>query len=213
MLFKKTRIIKKEIQDYLDKTLETVLVFYQGSNDYFSQDYEALIQHVKKIKELERELDDLRRDIEFKLYSYMLLPDSRGDIMELLERLDDIANQSSRALLSIELERPPIPSDFFNAFNKILDLSRDAADQLIAAFTAYFTNSRQLKTHTQKVKFYEREIDQYEERLKREIFANMEFDLAQKIQLRDFVDLLASISDCAEDISERLIISSLKRAI
>ncbi len=62
--------------------------------------------------------------------------------------------------------------------------------------------------------FYEHEADILEEKVNRIIFAgNHCTELAEKLQLKDFVNEIASISDEAENIGEKLTIFAIKREI
>lgn len=42
----------------------------------------------KQIKQIEHDADNLRRDIEAKLYTQNLIPDLRADVLNLVENLD-----------------------------------------------------------------------------------------------------------------------------
>jgi hypothetical protein len=63
-----------------------------------------------------------------------------------------------------------------------------------------------------KVDFYESEADRAGLRLKKQIFQS-DMDLARKHHLRYFADALESLSDIAEEVSERLSIASIKRSL
>ena len=47
-------------------------------------------------------------------------------------------------------------------------------------------------------------------KLKNAIFNNNDIDLAVKIHLRYFVEIIDEVSNLAEDVADRLIISSIK---
>ena len=53
-----------------------------------------------------------------------------------------------------------------------------------------------------------------EEDLKRQVFSSVELDwLSHEIHLRYFIEKLDEISDGAESVSQRLILSTMKRSI
>ena len=66
----------------------------------------------------------------------------------------------------------------------------------------------------QEVKFYESEIDRYEESIKRKIFTGETVnELASKLQLKSFVEEAADISDFAETVCDSLAIALVKRSM
>ncbi len=80
------------------------------------------------------------------------------------------------------------------------------------ATRAFFRNDSRLRDCMNKVDFYESEADRAGLRLKKQIFlSNM--DLARKHHLRYFADALESLSDIAQEVSEKLAIASIKRAL
>ena len=64
--------------------------------------------------------------------------------------------------------------------------------------------------HT-KVEFYEKEADHAGLRLKKMIYES-DMDLSRKHHLRYFADALESLSDIAEEVSDHLLIASIKRS-
>jgi uncharacterized protein Yka (UPF0111/DUF47 family) len=69
-----------------------------------------------------------------------------------------------------------------------------------------------VEDYIHKVHFYEHEADQLEEQAKKAIFESTEIErLSEKLQLRNFVELIASLSDEAEDVAERLSVYAIKR--
>ena len=72
----------------------------------FASDDEAFQRRLKKVAEGEHQADDLRRSTEAILYTYALIPESRGDVLGLLETLDDVIDRARTPMLkSIETDR------------------------------------------------------------------------------------------------------------
>jgi hypothetical protein len=67
-----------------------------------------------------------------------------------------------------------------------------------------------VKNYLHKVYFHEKEADKISDRLKRRIFSS-DLDLSRKIHLRYFALHVETISDHAEDVADRLGISTIKR--
>ncbi len=214
MLLRKTKALEKDTDRLLNKILKIGLVFNEAISDYFNKNTESFAHHVKASNDLETEIDQIRKDIERNLYSEMLIPESRGDVLGLLEALDDVADCVEKVILEFDIEKPEVPDFIIPDMLKVAELSRKAIEELIHAVSAFFTNLEQTGTFIQEVKFYENEIDRLEKGMKRKVFNNNGIkDLAVKLQLRYFIEQMADISDFAEDVCERLAISVIKRCI
>ena len=98
-LFGKTRFLVGLIDEFLDKISEGVIVVEIGIKAYLttSEGPEICQEKLNQIIEIKRSCSELRRTIVTMLYTEMLLPDARGDVLRLLgslfELLDDWANQ------------------------------------------------------------------------------------------------------------------------
>jgi uncharacterized protein Yka (UPF0111/DUF47 family) len=69
-----------------------------------------------------------------------------------------------------------------------------------------------MRDYAQKVYFLEHESDTCSRKMIEEIFA-APHSLAEKIQLRQFIDGIADIADEAEDFIDQLLIFAIKRDI
>ena len=85
-----------------------------------------------------------------------------------------------------------------------------AVDELALSCRAFFRNPHAVPSHNVKITLYEKEADKISNGLKKQIFS-AEFALAEKIQLREFVDRIDAIADQAEDVADRLTIYAIKR--
>lgn len=91
-LFHQTKFLTAQIDDYLDTLSEGMIVFSCAVADYVHGEDQRFQERVKSEGALEHKCDDLRRMIERHLYSHSLIPESRGDVLGLLENLDDVIN-------------------------------------------------------------------------------------------------------------------------
>jgi len=214
MFLRKAKALEKDTDKMLKNILKMGMVLNEAAINYFSSDNSGFQHYVKESDALESEVDKIRKDIELSLYSDMLIPESRGDVLGLLEALDDVADCVEKVILEFDIERPVFPEPLDSEMLKIADLSFKCIEKLVLAVTAFFTNVEETGTYIQQVKFYESEIDRLEENFKRRVFdGDLIGDLAVRLQLRYFIEEVADISDYAEDVCERLTISSVKRSI
>jgi hypothetical protein len=214
MFLKKTKALEKDTDKLLKNILKIGMVLNEAARKYFSSDNEGFKHYVEESDALESEIDKIRKDIELSLYSDMLIPESRGDVLGLLESLDDVADCVEKVILEFDIERPVFPPPLDSDMLEVADLSCKCIEKLVLAVTAFFTNVEETGTYIQEVKFFESAIDRLEESFKRKVFSGgIVDDLAIKLQLRYFIEEVADISDYAEDVCERLTISTIKRSI
>ncbi len=207
----RTRRLQNEIDEYLDCLSDAALAFGQAAKMYLSDGVSnGFSSKLKQVAELESRGDELRRAVETEMYVQTLLPESRADVLELMERLDQILNLLEEALWYFDIEKPDIPDEFDDQFVSLIDSSVSAVEALGLAARAYFRDAASIKDHLHKVRFYEKDGDETLTKLKRAIFAQ-DFELARKIHLRLFAEGIAEVSDMAEDVADRLVIFSIKR--
>ena len=114
-LFRRTLALEGEIDKFLDLMSEGGILFKYAIQIYIehgsSKQFEEKLQQVNKI---ESTADNLRRSIERQLYSQTLIPDARGDVLGLLENLDNITNLIEGTLWAFSIENPIIPILFIS---------------------------------------------------------------------------------------------------
>ena len=80
-LFRRTKALENEIDEFLDKLSESALVFRQAIELYLTDGPGAgFDEKLRQVNELESRADQLRRGIETQLYAQTLIPESRGDV-------------------------------------------------------------------------------------------------------------------------------------
>ena len=212
LLFRRTRALEAQIDQLLDAISEGCLVFEQGIADYLRPDLEQFEKRLVAIADYEHKADALRREIETRLYRESLIPDHRGDVLGLLENIDNVIDEAKKTLAQFAVERPEIPSDLAPDYLELARAGTQAAQHLVSAVRAFFRDLTVVPDHIHKVYFYEKEADRLADRLKRRIFS-MDVELARKIHLRYFCLHVENISDRAEEVADRLSIYTIKRTI
>jgi uncharacterized protein Yka (UPF0111/DUF47 family) len=103
--FRRAKALETEIDAFLDKLSESGLLFKRAVQIYLNEgasaDFDEKLQAVNR---LESEADKLRRSIETQLYAQTLIPESRGDVLGLLENLDSVLNLHEGALWGFSIE-------------------------------------------------------------------------------------------------------------
>jgi len=211
-LFSRTKLLESKIEEYLQHTSEAGLLFREAIRNYLEGKIEEFERRRRQVDELENRADGLRRAIERQLYVETLIPESRGDVLGILEQTDEVINCTKTALMQFSVELPDIPDEFRPDYLELADFGTRSVQDLVLGIRAFFTSVQTVPDCVHKVSFWEKEADKVAERLKRRIFET-ELDLSRKIHLSDFVAYIDSLADQAEDVSERLSISTIKRSV
>ncbi len=212
MLFNKSKSLEAKIDEFLDAINNGMLVFHLGLQDYLDKNEKDFAKRIIQIDKYENEADVKRREIENQLYSHSLVPEHRGDVLGLLESLDNVIDTAKETLFQFDVEIPEIPKQFNDSFIKLSNFSVKAAEAIVASSRAFFNDLNSVKNHIHKVYFFEKEADKTSNELKREIFRT-DLKLSHKIHLRYFAYHVEQISDRAEDVADRLSIYTIKREI
>ena len=206
------RQLETKIDEFLDAVSEGLIVFQNGIKSYFNDDKSDFEHYLNAVSKLEAEADKLRREVENDLYTYSLIPENRGDVLALLEHLDNIIDSSKETLHQFAVEFPDIPSEFADRYIKLAEMSCQAGEQVVVAVRAFFKDIKRVKDYIHKVYFFEKETDRLSDQLKRDIFMS-DMHLSRKMHLRYFATHVEKISDDAEDVADRLSIYTIKRMI
>jgi uncharacterized protein len=211
-LFAKTRFIESKIDAYLDHASEVGLLFREAIKDYLGGRHEEFERRRKQVSGLEKEADEIRKEVERQLYAETLIPDARGDVLGILENTDAVINTAKETLTLLSVQRPRIPKDLNADYVELADHGCQSVQELVMGIRAFFRSAPTVTDYVHKVHFWEKEADKVGERLKRKIF-DSDLELARKLHLGDFVVHVDTLADEAEDVSERLAISAIKRTI
>ena len=212
-LFSKTKSLEEKIDSFHDKLLDVSMTFKKAVREFLtsgrSDDYKKLS---KQIKQIEHDADNLRRDIEKKLYTQKLIPDLRADVLHLVENLDRVINKFDEVAYKFYVEQPEIPEEYHLRITELCEQTSDCAENMAIASRAFFRDFSSVRDFSQKVYFIEHESDLSSGRLKEAIFAS-QLPLANKLQLSSFIEEIADIADIAEDFIDELLIFTIKRDI
>ncbi len=212
-LFRRTKELEQKIDAYFDKLSEASVVYRLAIRVYLKEGANEDFQgRLERVNGLESAADHLRREIEAQLYTNTLIPDSRGDVLGLIETIDQLLGQFEGSLWAFSNETPDIPKEFRSGYRKLTGMVVKAVDELGLGARAFFRSPHDVPAYNHKVMLYEKEADIIGTRLKKQIFT-ADIELARKLHLREFVEQIDSIADTAEDVADRLAIYAIKRIV
>ena len=212
-ILKKRLDIGKQFDVFLDKVSESGLLFKSGVDAYMSDNIESFEKKIEEIIEAEHDGDALRRDLEETLYVQTLIPESRGDVLELLENMDALLDRFKGALWKFNIERPQLIKEFDDDFIELTSIVVEAVEAIVRSSRAFFKNVSSVADHLHKVPYWESQSDKIASKLQQTIFRRESLSLSEKLQLRDFVRHIDKIADRAEDVSDKLRIYVIKRSL
>ena len=212
-IFKNRTGIEKEIDSFLNLASESGLIFVQGIDAYLINKIDIFNEHLAHIVETEKQADLLRHSIEDLLYRKTLIPESRGDVLELIERMDVLLGRFKGVMFRIEIERPDINQKFHDDLKSLINCVIHAVESATLSLRAYFKDISQATDHIHKIAFWETEADKAATYLQKAIFNDSELGLDVKMQLRDLARSIDKIADQAEDLGDTLAIYVIKRSL
>ena len=212
-MFSETRELEQRIDEMHDQVLESALYFKEAFEIYLKENRSENYRRAsKKIKIIEGKADDLRREIESKLYIQNLIPDLRADVLQMVENIDKVINEFDEVAHKFYIERPEIPSELQDKFRLLVRQVCDCAENMAIASRAFFRDFATVRDYSKKVYFLEHESDKTWASLKQNVF-DSEMELAHKIQLSTLIGEVADIADRAEDCIDAVLIFTIKRDI
>ncbi|MBN1846696.1 MAG: DUF47 domain-containing protein [Sedimentisphaerales bacterium] len=214
MLFvSRQRKIETLLQQYgqqVDRCISGLLESLEGYAK--DQDRPRLERNYQLVHQAESRADDLRREIEVLMYSKSIFPESRGDILGLLETIDKVPNQAEKVLQLALTHHIAIPAELEERLVQLTAVCCRCVGTLLEAVGRLFSDFTQATAELGKIDELESEADDLQYALYEQIFAG-DGDGLQKILLRDLVKSIASVSDRAENAADRLRIIVAKRNV
>ncbi len=212
--WKKQKIIEKTIDEYFNRCDHCFNLFEQAFKIFLSQGQdESFQQAVEKTHEAESSADDLRREIELTLYGKALLPESRGDLLGLLEAYDRLPNVAETVLYTISCQNMVIPKNLIHMVRQLVEVNLQAYYLVRKAVDCLLNNPRTTLHTTKEVDEKESESDRIERKIICEIFSSTDMDNGMKLMLKEMILLIGSIADRAERAADRIGIVAIKRQI
>lgn len=205
--------IQEKFDQYFDGLLQIVCRLREALASYLDQDRQPFTNLLEEINALENHLDGIRRDIEMEIYGRRLLPDTRGDVLGMLENIDKIPDRVQSVTRNLRLQNTEIPSLLKGGLRQLSDHIVEAIEILIKITYAFLNRPAEVRDLVSQLSRVEHEADLVEQRLIALAFDAPDRELAHKMQLQRLIERVGSICDLAEDVGDRLMIASLKRVL
>jgi uncharacterized protein len=211
-IFSKSNKVIELLEKFIDSIDQGSIVFKKGVDNYLYGNIQAFENNILTLSKLESDADLLGKDIENRLYKHSLMPQLRGDMLRLLEELDDIIDIMKTNLYQFEVEVPNIPSELNQDLSKLTEMSVATVEALIPAARAFFRSPETVRDQLHRVYFYEAEADKLAASIKRKVFREMtDLKLSEKFHLRYFTLHIEQVSDASKKAADLLSVMAIKR--
>ena len=214
LFFSQQRVLEKRLAEYLDHWLSCVRFLQDGMQAFLDEGPgEQADFYYARVDRAESRGDELRRGVETRLYSKALLPESRGDILGVLEALDAVINRAESVLRQVVIERIEIEPWMQQSLSRLISCTVEACECLHEAACALLHGKDEpLAQLAERIDLVESRCDHMEDDLMAKVFTS-DLDLARKLQLKDLIRRIGTISDMAEAAAYRINIVGLKRRV
>jgi len=212
-LFGAQHEIQNKLDDYLERLGAMAADLPATIAAYLNKDADLFKRLFARINETEHQLDTLRRDIEEQIYGRSLLPDTRGDILGLLEAIDKIPNRMQSLTREMALQNIRVPDTLHPSLLALADRDALIVGVLISTVRSFLDRPADVKEGAKEISRHEHEGDVIEQEAVALTFGDETVTLAHQLQLHRLIEGLGSICDIAEDVGDRLIIAALKRIL
>ncbi len=169
---------------------------------------EEMLENIEKMHKIESEADKIRHELKEFLYEGNILPNLRGDLIRLIEKNDKIMNKLESLLDFYTLQKIYIHTTLKDDFRELIKLNTKTLEVTYEATKIFFEDLKEAMEKIKEIGRCEHNVDKKERELISKVFKK-NISLSERILLREFVNLLADVSDLAEntgDILETIII-------
>ena len=212
-LFKKEHKVELLIEEYMDCLKMTGKSFLKALNacvdDEHCENFDFLITQTHKY---ESRADDICDTINDMMYSKALIPDARGDIIRLLEAIDEIPRFFERILFIMQTQKLVIPEFLILDIKELVRISMECCELLDKQVTALLKKKHGIRALLNTIDTNESHCDHIERRIIIKIFGS-DIDPFIKLQLKELIVTMGEISDQADRVSRQINIISMKRRV
>jgi len=200
------------LQEHAEKVKECSWAFQQAIECYFSPKCKTFEEFRDEVAQLESEADAIKRRIRGHIPKRTMTPVSTFLIFRYLKQQDSVLDAVEDTLDWISYRsETKIPAELEKDFSLLVNAVIDPIENLVsmvAEAREYFKNYSEkqrvvVKTIIHTLHQQEREVDKFEDIIKRKVF-NMEIDAVTIIYLVRLAEIIGSIADHAQNAGDMM---------
>jgi predicted phosphate transport protein (TIGR00153 family) len=212
-LFKKEQQLESLITQYLENLTRTQEHFVKAMDTCLDEglcgEFAFLIEQTHKF---ESKADEIRDEINYLMYSRALIPESREDIMSLIEQVEVIPRIFELILHLIRSQKLKIPDFIVLDVRDLIRISVECCELMARQIDLMLKNRPGIRALVSTIDHNESHCDHIERSLMLKVFES-DMELVHKLQLKELIIAMGEISDQADRVSKRVNILTLKRRV
>ncbi len=207
---------KKELKvldlffDHLNLVEETVKNLSKFIDEIKNKNIEEQKKLCDIIHKIESEADEKRRGFEILIYEGAFLPNFRGDLLELVEAFDKIANRCESLAEYFLLEKLKIPNELIDDLITLMDISYKTFYSAKNGAVELVNDTEKVEKHILNSRKRESLADDIELKIVKRIY-DLDIQLAEKLQLGNFVKAIGDLADESENCTDIIHLALIKR--
>ena len=213
ILFKKEYKLQSLIYKYLELLIMAKENFYKALHTFHcnpgAEEFEFYLEETHKN---ESRADDVRDEIKDMMYRQALIPESREDLLVLIDSLDEIPGFMEDVLYTIRIQKLCLPELIKDDFYEFVNYTLECISLVIRQVEALFRKTEDIGKLAKMIDQNESHCDHIGRRILTVIFAS-QLDPFVKLQLKDLILRVGSISDQADRVSRKICILEIKRRV
>jgi predicted phosphate transport protein (TIGR00153 family) len=205
---------EKHVQELLQGYLRQVTSSLASLDDLFPTCLDGTMAQrsdfANPVHKLESVADDLRRGLEHELIAGKLLPQSRADLLAILEATDLVPNMAEDIVDLFTIQKVEVPAELHADVTELLRAALQTCAAMCETLMCLLQDLRRVSELRSEVDRLESRCDRLERRLLHRIFS-LDLELARTLHLRDLVRSIAGLADQAESVADMAHWMSQKR--
>lgn len=202
--------VKDLIQEHIEVVGDCLDVFEQTLIQYLENDPD-FEEYAHEVHEKEHQADKVRRRIEGAIYEGAFFPFLREDYITLVELIDRVANRAETVSDIVAQQTPPVPGDMKQELTTLCERVLECYEPLLEVMRAMEEDFERTNELTHTIESIEQDVDRQEWGMIKDLFEREDLQLAEKLLVRDLIQMTASVADRMEDASDRIDIMVVKR--
>lgn len=189
-----------QVRDHVNKVREVVGLLKEALEAASRGASDEVAQIHQRLSDSEREADEIRRKLLSALTEGLLLPPDRDNLVQLIERIDHVADAAHGASRVLALFDGYVPEKaVMDALIEMSDVLIKAVDGLGEAMVSLYKGAaKETLEKCTEVEEYEEDCDRRKADLLRLIF-NLDLSASRLLLLHDLIGCMEDTADKAED--------------
>lgn len=215
MFFGKGKVVVSLVDEHIEAVKSCILEYVTAMDDMLEQKDESVRKmHTVKMQKLETEADTIRHLIIREMLNGGLLVDSRKSLMHIIEYTDKVAGVAEDVIEMMYQEQLEVPEYMIKPIKEMNAITKEQLALLCETVrqVIYKYNIDELYRIIRQIEDLESDVDTIQKQLLHDLFRS-DMSLANKLQLKQLINEIGSMSDLIEDVSDEVEIVMLTRKV